>query len=141
MKTPWHLWAIGAVTLVWHAFGAFDYTMTQTGNATYLSGFTPEQRAYFDSYPAWAVAGWALGVWLSSLGSLLLLLRSRYALHAFVLSLAGSLAALYWSLGVSDVSMAAMTGAAGYVITVVIYAVILLLVWYAAAMTRAGVLR
>ncbi len=39
--------------------------------------------------PAWLIAFWALGVWGSLVGSLLLLARSRHAVTAFALSLLG----------------------------------------------------
>lgn len=57
VKTPWHLWAVGIISLLWNAFGAMDYTMTKMGNAEYLAAFTPEQRAYFASFPIWANIG------------------------------------------------------------------------------------
>src|SRR3546814_4715800 len=63
VKTPWHLWVVGVLSLLWNAVGAFDYTMTKLNDADYLSAFTPEQIAYFQSFPLWANAGWALGVW------------------------------------------------------------------------------
>ena len=53
MKTPWHLWIVGLVTLLWNAMGAFDYVMIQTKNADYLTQFTPEQLPYFQSFPVW----------------------------------------------------------------------------------------
>ncbi len=46
-STPWHLWVIGIVALVWSALGAMDYVMTQTRNEAYMSGFTPEQLSFF----------------------------------------------------------------------------------------------
>src|SRR3546814_17451825 len=49
VKTPWHLWVVGGLSLLWNAIGAFDYTMTKMDNAAYLAGFTPEQIAYFQS--------------------------------------------------------------------------------------------
>jgi len=33
-----------------------DYVMTQTKNEAYMSGFTPEQLAFFYSFPAWVVS-------------------------------------------------------------------------------------
>src|SRR3546814_2675554 len=48
-KTPWHLWVVGVLSLLWNAVGAFDYTMTKLNDADYLSAFTPEQIAYFQS--------------------------------------------------------------------------------------------
>ena len=89
MKAPWHLWVIGIVTLLWNAGGAYDYLMNQTKNEAYLAMMTPEQIAYFESYPTWTVAVWAFGVWGAVLGSVLLLLRSRFALWSFVASFAG----------------------------------------------------
>ena len=87
--TPWHLWAVGMLALLWNGFGGYDYVMTQTNNAAYLAQFTPEQRAYFDSFPMWMEAIWAIGVWGGVLGSVLLLMRSKWAFHAFVASLIG----------------------------------------------------
>lgn len=88
-RTPAHVWIVGVLATLWNAFGAFDYVMTQTNNEAYLSQFTAEERAFFDSFPAWMEAFWALGVWGALIGSLLLLVRSRYAVHAFGISLVG----------------------------------------------------
>lgn len=63
VRTPWHLWAVGALALVWNGYGGFDYVMTQTQNAAYLAQFTEAQRAYFESFPMWMEAVWAIGVW------------------------------------------------------------------------------
>jgi hypothetical protein len=52
-RTPRHLWVIGIVALLWNCIGAFDYLMTQTKNAAYMSGFPPEQLAWFYALPAW----------------------------------------------------------------------------------------
>ena len=62
-KAPLHLWVVGALSLAWNAFGAYDYVMTESRNEAYLAMFTPELRAFFDSFPAWAVAAWAIAVW------------------------------------------------------------------------------
>jgi hypothetical protein len=88
-KTPLHLWVIGGVTLIWNGFGAFDYLMTQLRVDAYMSSFTAEQLEYFYSYPAWAVAAWATGVWFAFGGSVALLLRSRFAVPIFAISLLG----------------------------------------------------
>ncbi len=87
--TPWHLWAVGIVSLLWNAMGALDYTMTELRNAAYLSAMTPPQIAWLNAIPAWAVALWALGTWGGVTGSLLLLGRRRWAVSAFAVSLLG----------------------------------------------------
>ena len=95
-KAPWHLWAVGLVGLLWFAGGAYDYVQTQSRNMDYIGaaadavGLPAEVILdYFHSYPLWADICWALGVWGSIAGGVLLLLRSRFAFHALVISLIG----------------------------------------------------
>jgi hypothetical protein len=86
-RTPWHLWVIGILALLWSAMGAMDYVMTQTKNEAYMSNFTPEQLEFFYGFPAWVVALWAIAVWGGVIGALLLLFRRRLAVWVFLASL------------------------------------------------------
>jgi len=138
--TPTHLWIVGAVSLLWNAFGAFDYLMTQTANEAYMSNFTPEQRAYFDSFPAWMVAFWALGVWGALAGSALLLLRSRYAVEAFGVSLFGLAMSTLYQFGWSEMP-ASLSTPGMLVFSAVIWAIAIGLYLYARTMRQRGVLR
>lgn len=140
MKTPFHLWIVGVIALVWNAGGAYDYVMTQTQNDAYLAMLSDAQKAFLDNGPIWFEAAWAVGVWFSMLGALLLLLRSRLAGSAFGLSLVGLIVSSVYSFGIADRSGMDMTPAQlGF--TVAIYVVLVLLWIYARAMTRRGVLR
>lgn len=103
MKTPMHLWMIGALSMLWGAFGTFDYLMRQTHNAAYLAQLSDAQKAYSATFPAWAAAGWAFGVWGCLDGSLLLLARSRNAVAAFGVSLAGVLVIIAYEYVVSPI--------------------------------------
>ena len=47
VKTPVHLWIVGALSLIWNAVGAFDYAATQYRIESYMSQFTAEQLEYF----------------------------------------------------------------------------------------------
>jgi Zn-dependent protease with chaperone function len=81
-------------------------------------------------------AVWAIGVWGSVAGSILLLLRMRWAFHAFVLSLLGAVGSvLYTALSPGA------SGATGLVMPLVIVAACLFFIWYASLMTKRGVLR
>jgi hypothetical protein len=96
-RTPAHLWVVGILSLVWNCLGAYDYLMSHMRNADYLAkmGVDPAvMLAYMDAMPMYAKIGWGLGVWLGLLGSVLLLMRSRYAVHAFALSLLGMVLSL-----------------------------------------------
>ncbi|HEU0284923.1 MAG TPA: hypothetical protein VFR52_07265 [Sphingomicrobium sp.] len=95
MRTPTHLWIVGILSLLWNCFGGYDYLMTKMRNMDYLAGMTPPGvdvntlLAYVDGMPLYAQFGWGLGVWSALVGSILLLMRNRYAVWAFVLSLVG----------------------------------------------------
>jgi len=143
---PWHLWVLGIVSLLWFAGGANDYLMTKTENAAYL-GMAAENMgvsvdtilAYFNAYPVWATVFWALGVWGAVAGSILLLFRSRFAFHAFVVSLIGLAGSSAYTFTSDIPPEFASTGQ--LVFTVLIWASVIGMAAYAHAVTRAGVLR
>lgn len=141
-KTPIHLWLVGVLSLLWNAGGAFDYIMTQTENPAYLQALTPEQLAFLNGTPVWFEAAWAIGVWFSVIGSLLLLLRSRYAGSAFALSLVGLIVASIYTYLIADGGSAlAVSGTAALVFTLAIPVILIALWLYARAMTKRGMLR
>ena len=91
-RAPMHLWIVGILSLLWNCFGGYDYTMSRLRNLDYLASMGGDPNtmlAYIDSMPIWVAFGWGLGVWAALLGSILLLMRSRYAVHAFIASLVG----------------------------------------------------
>ncbi|WP_332638975.1 hypothetical protein [Brevundimonas sp.] len=138
---PWHLWVVGGLTLLWNGYGAYDFVMSVTQGEAYwrASGMTDAMIAYFNAMPSWMYGPWVAGVWGAVAGSILLLLRSRFAVHAFVLSLLGVLGNLIYGLmnPMPDLppAMAAMT-----YMPWVIVAVAAFLAWYARAMQKKGVL-
>ncbi len=117
--TPRHLWIVGILSLLWNAFGAVDYVLTQIGHEGYLAMFTAEQRAYFESFPAWSVAAWACGVWGAFAGSVLLLMRQRFAVQAFGLSLAGMAVSFGYQFAMTDVLAVMGAGMAGFTLVIV----------------------
>ncbi len=82
-------WLIVALALVWNGLGCLDFGLTLVRDPGYLAYFPPDYVAYLDTLPMWLTPVWALGVGAGLLGSLLLALRSRWAVLAFALSLAG----------------------------------------------------
>jgi len=139
-RTPSHLWIVGAATTLVNGSGCFDYLMTHTRNARYLANFTDPQRVYFESFPLWMEAVWAFGVWGGLAGSLLLLARSRHAVTAFAVSLAGLAISTAYQYALADppedIWIGAMIGG-----TVMLWAVAVGLLLYALRMRGRGVLR
>ena len=58
--------------------------MTRTQGAAYIESMMPgidadAMMAYIDSFPIWVSFAWGLGVWAGLAGSLMLLMRHRWA--------------------------------------------------------------
>lgn len=137
-STPWHLWVVGVVGLLWNLVGAYDYLMTETQNAAYMGKFTPEQLEYFYGFPTWVVAAWAIAVWGGVLGAVLLLLKKRLAAPVFLVSFLAMIATSIHNFLLSD-GLAVMGGAA-VAFSGLIFAIALGLWLYARAMAGKGVL-
>lgn len=140
-KTPWHLWLVGAVAFLWNAVGAVDFTMTQLKSEAYLAAFTPEQREFFFNFPLWSVIGWGMGTWGGFIGSLMLLLRRGFAVKLFGASLLGIVITNLYSYVLSDLTKVMKSGPGAMVFSAVIFVIGVLLLLYARAMTKRGVLR
>ena len=137
IKAPWHLWVVGGLSLLWNAFGCYDFTMTATNNAAYLARYPQELRDYWVDMPVWVMAIWAIGVFGSLLGSIALLLRRKFAYPLFVASF---LAALI-SMGRNTIDKDAPTMEGQMVASLVILVIIALLALYARWLSRREVLR
>jgi hypothetical protein len=137
---PVHLWIVGIIAILWNAFGAFDYTMTNLRNQAYLAQFPPEMMTYMDAMPSWLTAFWAFGVWGALAGALLLLMRSRHAVAAFAVSLLG----LAVSTGYQQLAMdlpASMETPGMIMVQLIIWAGAIFFLVYAWKMRARGVLR
>lgn len=140
IRTPWHLWVVGILALLWNSFGCFDYFMTQTRQDEWFAqmGMTAAQVGYFNAMPGWTHAAWAVGVWGGALGAILLLLRRKWAMPVFVVSFLGWLAGAVYAFALSD-GMEAMGSM--WPMQIVIGGACLFFIWYAWMMSSKGVLR
>ena len=139
--TPKHLWIVGILSLLWNCFGAYDYTMSHLGGLAYFEsmGLDAEAFAWFQALPTWSVAAWAIGVWVSVLGSVLLLVRSRHAATAFLVSLIG--AAVSFAYQFASERPASLEGGMATIMPIVIMILIVAQWYYARSQAAAGVLR
>jgi hypothetical protein len=140
---PMHLWIVGILALLWNAFGCYDYAMTRMRDADYLKMMMPDVDpasflTYVDGLPMWASAGWGLGVWMGLIGSILLLMRNRWAIPAFLLSLLGAVVGLGYQM---SNPMPGLTAFMAMGIPTIIIIVCLGLFLYARAQGASGALR
>ena len=140
-RVAWWFWVVAGLSLLWNGFGGYDYVMSQTSGEAYMAsmGMTPAQIDYFKAMPGWMTGIWALGVWGAVAGSLLLLLRSRWAVWAFVASLVGLAISLLYTFALSN--GAEVMGPQAVVMNVVITAAAVFFLWFSHRMVKRGVLR
>ena len=142
-KAPVHLWIVGLLSLIWNGFGCTDYLMTRMRNMDWLaqSGADPQvMLAWVDSFPIWAQFGWGLGVWMGLIGSILLLMRHRWAVPAFGLSLLGAILGLGYQIFGTSPPAPLGEGSMKYMPEVII-AIAAALYYYTHRQQRTGVLR
>lgn len=145
VDAPWHLWVVGTLSLLFTAFGAYDYVMSQSGNRAYMEAMVEPLGvnadaavAYFSSFPLWADTVWAIGVWAGVAGAVLLLLRRALAYPVWLASMAGLVLSNAYGMvhpipGMTD---SAMT----YATIAVVFVVMLGLTLYARTQRNRGVL-
>jgi hypothetical protein len=136
---PWHLWLIGIIGGLWSSIGVISFTLTQMNVEAVMSRFPPQQREYFESFPLWTDAFWAIGVFAGVIGCLLLLFKNRLAFHVLLASVIGAIVSNLGGLFLlGGMEVMGETGALGLTAFPVIFAAFL--AYYARAMSRNGVL-
>src|SRR2546430_666468 len=129
-RTPVHLWIVGLLALLFNGFGSLDYTMTNLKNSAWLANMSADQLAFMDSLPGWLTAFWAIGVWGGLVGAILLLMRSRYAVWALVLSCIGAIVGIGYQVTIADMPASMKAGAMALTPWAIIL-ITILLAWYA----------
>ncbi len=136
---PWHLWVIGIIGGLWSSIGVVSFMLTQMNVEAVMSRFPPQQRAYFESFPLWAVAFWAIGVFGGVIGCLLLLLKNRLAFPVLLVSLIGAIVSNLGGLFLlGGMEVMRETGGLGFTVVPAVLATVL--AYYARAMSQKGVL-
>jgi ABC-type Co2+ transport system permease subunit len=133
VRTPWHLWVIGVIAVLWNGMAAVDFTATATQYEPYMESVAQAVKDHIYSLPTWTFAVWGIATWAGLIGSLLLLLRRASAVSLLALSLAGAA-------GMLLVAFMYPAPGGGIGLAVGIVAVAALLLVYAVAMRRRGVL-
>jgi len=141
VKTPWHIWLVGLIAVLFNFIGVFDFVMSMAQGAKYQAsaGMTPDQIAHYQQMPSWMMVVWAVGVFGAFLASILLLLRRKWALPVFVLSLVAFLVSLLYTYVLTDGGL--VMGEQMAITSAVIAGLLAFFSWYCRFMILRGVLR
>ncbi len=91
-KTHWSFWLMGALTLLWNVGGSANYVMQM--DPEMIESYRASEQAIIANRPAWATAGFVIGVFGGALGCVLLLLRKSASFYMFAVSLLGIITAV-----------------------------------------------
>lgn len=140
-KTPWHVWLVGVIALLFNSIGAIDFTLSMARGADYMAsvGMTPVQIAHYQEMPSWMTVVWAVGVFGAFLASIFLLLRRKLALPVFLMSLAAFLVSLVYTYVLTNGG--AVMGQQMAITSAVITGLLVFFIWYSRFMTARGVFR
>jgi hypothetical protein len=141
-QTPWHVWVVGVLSLLWVAYPSYDFISTITRGEAYWreSGMTQAMIDYYNAMPAWMYGPWVMGVWGAVAGSILLLLRNRFAVHAFAVSLVGAVITMLYGQVISRAPPPPPEMAMMNWIPYAVVAIAVFLLWYAWTMKKKDVL-
>ena len=139
-KLPAWFWAVSVLLLLWDAAGVFAfYAHVALGEAGLAAMSAYDRQAYL-ALPGWFNWAFAMATWPALLGSTALLLRSRFALPLYVVSMVGVIVQFGWVFGATD--LIAVKGAAATVpFPFVIFVLAAVQIWFARMALQHGWLR
>lgn len=136
VRTPWHLWVVGVVSLLWYAAGAYTIQVAQLGRLPHLS---PDELAYYAAKPLWLIGITAISTYGSALASVFLLLRSRAAVWLFAIALV--FIVLNNGIELANRTSRAFANTGATIATAVIVLIAIAMLLYARSMRKRQVLR
>ena len=135
-KAPWHLWVVGALSLLWNASGAWVIMSAQSGAPMDMDA---NEIAYYAAQAPWFVAVTDVALIAPIFGAVALLLRSRWAVPLYGLSVAAIAVTSVYDIAQRTALLLRDQG--WLVLSCVTAGLALGQLVYAAALRRSGVLR
>ncbi len=121
-------WIIAVIALIWNAMGVMAYLarayMTDDAKA-----LLPEaQRELYENVPAWATAAFAIAVFGGLLGSIALIIKKKWAVPLFLISLLGIIVQMVYNFFLSN--NMEVYGPGGYIMPIVVIIIGIFLYMY-----------
>jgi len=126
-KLPVWFWIISIVGLIWNLLGVVAYLGQAYMTDEQLALLPEADQNWYNNVPAWVTAAFAIAVFAGTLGCIALLLRKRWAVPLFMLSLIGVLAQQVYNFFLQD--YVAIEGTR-MIMPIVVILVAGLLYWY-----------
>lgn len=133
---PTRFWVIAVAALLWNLLGAVMFVQQVIMTPETLAALPEAERAMYEATPAWIDIAFGVAVFGGVLGALGLLLKKRWAVAMFGLSLIGLLVQMASVYALTPAWQ--VTGPAGVVMPVVLVLIAIFLWWYARKAAASG---
>lgn len=130
---------ISIIALLWNLLGVAMFFLQTGMTAEDIAALPEAQRVVYEAMPSWLAVFYGLSVFAGALGSLGLVLRRRWAMPLFAVSLAAVLVQMSAIYALTPAWRA--SGASGLPMTLVIVGIAAFLFWYARRASARGWLR
>jgi hypothetical protein len=137
-RTPpgWY-WIVAALALIWEAVGCYFYLVQVRMTHNDLAALPKAQADAFASMNIFQWSAFAIAVWIGAVGALLLLLRSRWAQPALLVSLLAAILQYGYTFFATPF-LQTMSLAEALPLPLSIIVVGILLVWFAGMARKRG---
>ncbi len=133
---PTSYWVITILALLWNLAGVAMFCLQLSMDPAAVAALPAPQREVYEATPSWLNIAFAISVFGGVLGAVGLLLRKRWAVPCFLVSLLALIVQILSAYAVTPAWSA--YGAAGLAMPVVLLAIALFLLWYARKAQRNG---
>lgn len=132
-------WIVSAIALLWNLMGVMAYIAQVTMSPEALQALPENDRALYESAPAWATGAFAIAVWGGALGSVLLLLRRKLATSVLIVSFIGIIVQMVHSFGVAN--SIEVYGPGGMIMPIMVLVIGAGLIWFSRKASTNGWLK
>ena len=131
-------WVISIIALIWNSMGVDGYINQVYKTDRFKSMYTEEQLEIIFNLPSWVTSAFAIAVFSSVLGCILLLLRKKLAKTFFLVGLLAVIVQTTYNLFMNPGKE--MYGAMQYSMLIMIPVFSIFLVWYTKKCESDGIL-
>ena len=124
IKVHWSFWVISIFMLIWNVMGCINFFVQM--NPEMLSSYREAEQTIIQNRPLWATVAFAIAVFGSTVGCILLLLKNNTAFFLFLASLFGVVVTIMHSLTIG------ITYSLGETIGIIVMPIVvaIFLIWY-----------
>lgn len=130
-------WVVGILATIWNILGVAAYLGNAFATEETIAAMPQADQDYMVNMPAWVTAAFAIAVWFGLAGCIGLLMRKKWAVPLFMLSLLGVVVQQIYNFFMQD--YISLSGSS-MIMPIIVLLVSIFLVWYSKSQKATGVL-